>query len=249
MRLLVIQHIACEPPGVYEDELTGRGIPFDRVQIDAGQPLPDWRGYEAIVAMGGPMSVNDGARLPWLDGEKRATAEAVKAGLPYWGVCLGAQLLAASLGARVYRGEISELGLYDDLTLTAAAHEDPVFAGLPSPLSTFQWHGETFELPDGATLLANSPAYPNQAFRIHNAYGLQFHLEVSARLAESWLAQPAYAAELETAQGEHALAALEERLSELDRIVPTAHEIFGRWINRVVTPAGVRAGTVRISRD
>ncbi len=237
MRLLVIQHIACEPPGAYEEEMLARGIAFDRVQIDDGQLLPDWRGYQGIVAMGGPMSVNDEELLPWLAGEKRAIAEAVQAGMPYWGVCLGAQLLAASLGARVYRGAAPELGIYDDLILTQNAGRDPAFANLPSPLTTFQWHGETFDLPDGATALAGSAAYHNQAFVWRRAYGLQFHFEVSASLAESWLAIEAYAQELDGAQGSEAIGALMAQLPALERLIPLAREIFGRWIELVVEPA------------
>jgi GMP synthase (glutamine-hydrolysing) len=235
MRLLVIQHIACEPPGAYEDEMLARGIAFDRVQIDEGQPLPDWRGYQGIVAMGGPMSVNDEDLLPWLAGERRAIAEAVRAGMPYWGVCLGAQLLAASLSARVYRGATPELGIYDDLTLTDAARHDPVFAGLPSPLTTFQWHGETFEMPHGAALLAGSRLYPHQAFRYMRAYGLQFHLEVSVALVKSWLRLPNYAAELAAAQGSDAVGRLTAELHALDRIAPTARALFGRFL-ATITP-------------
>jgi GMP synthase-like glutamine amidotransferase len=236
MRLLVIQHIACEPPGAYEEEMLARGIAFDRVQIDESDPLPDWRDYQGIVAMGGPMSVNDEHKLPWLAGEKRAIAEAVRAGMPYWGVCLGAQLLAASLGARVYRGGAPELGIYDDLALTQDAVHDPVFANLPSPLTTFQWHGETFDLPDGATALAGSTAYPNQAFVWRRAYALQFHFEVSASLAASWLAIEAYAQELGSAQGSEAIRALMTQLPALERVIPLAREIFGRWIELVVEP-------------
>ncbi len=231
MRLLVIQHIACEPPGAYEEEMLARGVAFDRIQIDEGQALPDWHGYQGIVAMGGPMSVNDEDKLPWLAGEKRAIAEAVRAGLPYWGVCLGAQLLAASLGARVYRGPAPELGIYDDLALTQDASEDPVFANLRSPLTTFQWHGETFDLPARATSLAGSTAYPNQAFLWRRAYALQFHLEVSAELATSWLAIDSYAEELRAAHGGNAPAALQVDLRRLDPIVPLAREIFGRWLD------------------
>lgn len=216
--------------------MLARGIAFDRVQIDEGQPLPDWRDYDGIVAMGGPMSANDDDELPWLAGEKRAIGEAVRSGLPYWGVCLGAQLLAASLGARVYRGSAPELGIYDDLVLTKDAARDPVFAPLPSPLKTFQWHGETFELPDSATLLAGSSAYPNQAFVWRRAYGLQFHFEVSASLAESWLQLPAYAQELRQAFGEGSLPALEAELHYLDAILPLARSLFGSWINAIVRP-------------
>jgi GMP synthase (glutamine-hydrolysing) len=237
MRLLVIQHIACEPPGAYEQEMLARDVAFDRVQIDEGQPLPDWRGYAAIVAMGGPMSANDEQELPWLAQEKAQIAQAVRSGLPYWGVCLGAQLLAASLGARVCRGAAPELGIYCDLALTQDARRDPVFASLPSPLTTFQWHGETFELPDGATLLAGSPAFRNQAFVWRRAYALQFHLEVSPQLAESWLALPAYARELRQARGADALDSLRAELSDLDGVVPLARELFGRFIDSVVAPA------------
>jgi len=85
VRALVLQHITCEPPGVFEDVLRGRGVELHRVELDEGDPLPDWREFDAIVAMGGPMSVNDDAELPWLADEKRAIGDAVRAGCPYWG--------------------------------------------------------------------------------------------------------------------------------------------------------------------
>ncbi|MHB1572136.1 MAG: glutamine amidotransferase-related protein, partial [Solirubrobacteraceae bacterium] len=106
---LVLQHIACEPPAAYEDELRDWGTELHRVMVDAGDPLPDWREFAAIVAMGGPMGAYDDDRLPWLAAEKRLIGDAVRAGAPYWGVCLGAQLLAASLGARVYTGPEPEV--------------------------------------------------------------------------------------------------------------------------------------------
>ncbi len=103
MHILVLQHIACEPPGVYEDVLRERDALIHRVELDENEPLPDWREFDAIVAMGGPMSVNDDDRLPWLRGEKALIADAVRGGMPFFGACLGAQLLAASLGGKVYR--------------------------------------------------------------------------------------------------------------------------------------------------
>jgi len=175
--VLVLQHIACEPPGVYEDVLRERGATLHRVEVDAGDELPDWRELDAIVAMGGPMSANDDAELPWLRDEKELVAAAVRAGTPFWGVCLGLQLLAASLGARVYAGEEPEVGVLA-VELTEEGRRDPVFAALPPAFPTLQWHGDTFDLPDGAVRLAGSPAYLNQAFRFENAYGVQFHLEV-----------------------------------------------------------------------
>jgi GMP synthase (glutamine-hydrolysing) len=233
MRFLVIQHAACEPPGAYEAEMLAREIAFERVQIDRVQAMPDWRSFDAIIAMGGPMGADDDEVLPWLTREKRQIAEAVRAGLPFWGVCLGAQLLAASLGARVYRGARPEIGIYRDVELTADASRDPVFAGAPARITTFQWHGDTFDLPDGATLLASSPSCPNQAFAWRRAYGIQFHLEVSAQLAATWLELPSYAAELAAVSGPDAVAALSRELTELDSTTPLARRLFGRWVEHV----------------
>jgi GMP synthase (glutamine-hydrolysing) len=234
MDVLVLQHIACEPPGVFEDVLHERGAELRRVELDEGEPLPDWRGFDAIVAMGGPMSVNDDSALPWLRDEKRLIAEAVRAGTPYWGVCLGVQLLASSLGARVYRGPEPEVGLLP-IELTPDGRVDPVFEALPHEVLTLQWHGDTFDLPHAAVRLAASPAYPNQAFRVHRAYGVQFHLEVSAEMAREWAEVPEYVASLERTLGSDRapvfLASIER---EADGMRSTGRTLFERWLERVV---------------
>jgi len=231
VRVLVLQHIGCEPPGVYEDILLERGASLERVQIDAGQQLPDWHGHDAILAMGGPMSVNDDQTLPWLTVEKRWIGDAVRAGKPYWGVCLGVQLLAASLGARVYVGDRPEVGIMP-VYPTSAAREDPVFASLPCNLLTFQWHGETFDLPEGAVLLATSPAYPNQAFRWkQRAYGVQFHLEISTELVKQWCRVPDYQAGLEKVLGP---GAADKVVGDVDReqdgLHSWARKMFENWL-------------------
>ena len=234
MRALVLQHIACEPPGVFEDVLLERDIELHRVQLDEGEPLPGWREFDAIVAMGGPMSANDDDELPWLRAEKEAIGEAVCAGKPYWGVCLGVQLLASSLGARVYPGPQPEVGLLP-VELTAEARADPVFSDAPDELVTLQWHGDTFDLPAGAARLARSPAYENQAFRFERAYGVQFHLEVSPEMAREWAEVPEYVASLERTLGaERApefLASIEERAEEMRA---DGRALFERWLDRVV---------------
>src|SRR5262249_25120934 len=107
--VLVLQHIGCEPPAAYEEELLERGLALHRVRPDQGEELPDWRGYSGIIAMGGPMGVYDESVHRWLAGEKRLIGEAARAGKPYWGVCLGAQLLAAALGGRVTPGPSPEI--------------------------------------------------------------------------------------------------------------------------------------------
>jgi GMP synthase-like glutamine amidotransferase len=232
--ILVLQHAGCEPPGAYEDELLARRLPFVRVLLDEGEELPDWRAYAAIVAMGGEMSVNDEASHPWLIGEKRLIGEAVRAGTPYWGVCLGAQLLAASLGAGVVRGARAELGVLP-VELTEAAADDPVFSALPRSFRTLQWHGETYELPPGAVQLARSREYEQQAFVIGSAYALQFHLEVDAELISEWLSIPAYVAELEQLEGAAAPSQLRLEVQSLEgESVTLARELFARWLLNVV---------------
>ena len=109
----MLQHIACEPPAAYGDVLTERGHVLHPVEVDEGEPLPDWRDFGAIVAMGGPMGAYEDDAYPWLADEKRLIGDAVRAGLPYFGACLGVQLLAASLGARVYPGPAPEVGVLD----------------------------------------------------------------------------------------------------------------------------------------
>ena len=231
MDILVLQHIACEPPGAYEDVLRGRGAALTRVEVDAGDELPDWREFSAIVAMGGPMSANDDDTLPWLADEKALIADAVRAGMPFWGVCLGVQLLAASLGARVYAGDEPEVGVLA-VELTEEGRADPVFSALPRSVPALQWHGDTFDLPPGAVRLAGSPAYPNQAFRFENAYGVQFHLEVSSEMAREWMDVPEYANALEqTIGGETMLRAVDERVDEM---LEHGRTLFARWLDSVV---------------
>ena len=235
MDVLVLQHIACEPPGAFEDVLTAAGADIHRVELDEGEPLPSWQDYVAIVAMGGPMSVNDDAELPWLTAEKQAIADAVKAGVPYWGSCLGVQLLAAALGARVYPGTQPEVGVLP-VTLTDDGRSDPVFTGIPPEFLTLQWHGDTFDLPDGATRLASSPAYPNQAFRVgQTAYGVQFHVEVTERMAREWAQVPAYAEYADRVLG---AGGIDRLMTDFDaareRMLDVGRRMFERWVEIAV---------------
>jgi GMP synthase (glutamine-hydrolysing) len=247
MKILVLQHIACEPPGVYEDVLRERGARIHRVELDEGEPLPHWRDFDAIIAMGGPMSVNDDDKLPWLRDEKALIGEAVRAGVPFFGACLGSQLLSASLGGVVSRGPQPEVGNLP-VFLTPEAAGDPLFANIPHEVLTFQWHGDTFSLPVGAVLLASSPAYPHQAFRWGRvAYGLQFHLEVSHDMARQWLEVPEYAAALREVLGAGAevglideFAKYEGQLRQLGRL------LFERWLDLFAADAqhsGAKAAT------
>jgi GMP synthase (glutamine-hydrolysing) len=247
-RLLVLQHIACEPPAAYEDEMLAWGIDLHRVEVDEGDVLPDWRAFEGIVAMGGPMGAYDDERLPWLAAEKRLIADAVRARVPYWGVCLGAQLLAASVGANVFAGARPEVGVLD-VELTPHAARDPVFAGMPARFVALQWHGDTYELPAGATRLARSEHYEQQAFVVDRAYGLQFHLEVPASLAREWGRVPAYAESLEALPTPLPLAHLVNQVADHEEeMTRLARTLFARWLEHVVGLAGGASATAEPER-
>ena len=238
VRAVVLQHAACEPAGVYDDVLHDHGAVVDRVQLDTGDPVPDWRAYDAMVVMGGPMSVGDVGEHPWLDAEQAAIRHAVRAGRAVFGVCLGAQLLAASLGARVYPGESPEIGVFP-IELTPEAAKDPIFSPLPSELLAMHWHSDTFDLPEGAVRLAGSRLYRNQAFRVgERAYGLQFHFEVSPRLIEDWTALPEYETSLARAGGPPVLRRL---LTELEGNEETLHgharQVFRGWLELCAEPS------------
>ncbi len=233
MNVLVLQHIACEPPGVFEDVLLERGATIHRVELDEGERLPgSLDGIDAVVAMGGPMSVNDEDEHPWLVDEKRLIRAAVESGLPFWGSCLGVQLLASSLGATVRTGERPEVGVLP-VHPTDAAASDPVFAGISWPRSTLQWHGDTFELPAEATLLASSPAYPNQAFRVGRvAYGVQFHVEVTDEMAQEWSRVPEYEASARAVLGEGGLdGLLTDYRAAMPEMLEDARAMFNRWVD------------------
>ena len=146
------------------------------------------------------------------------------------------QLLAASLGARVYAGPQPEVGLLP-VEITPEGRADPVFADLPADLVTLQWHGDTFDLPDGAVRLAGSPAYANQAFRVGRAYGVQFHLEVSTAMAASGPTVPAYAASLERTLGPGAAGDFVRRIEERSaEMLANGRGLFERWLDAVVAP-------------
>jgi GMP synthase (glutamine-hydrolysing) len=231
VRVLVLQHIACEHPGVFSEVMRDRGVEQVSVELDANQPLPYWREFDAVLAMGGPMGAGDDADHPWLAPEKRLVREAVDDGRPFLGVCLGVQLLAAALDAPVYPAERPEVGLLP-VELTPEGRDDPLFAGVEEPLVSLQWHGDTFDLPDGAALLARSPLVPNQAFRAgERAYGVQFHLEVTGEMAREWAEVPAYQRSLAETLGEDEGAAfiadVERRADELH---PAARRLFANWL-------------------
>jgi GMP synthase (glutamine-hydrolysing) len=179
-----------EGPGLLAEVLRSGGQPFDVVRLDLGATVPDADSIGGLVVLGGPMGVHDDA-YSWLVPERDLLAATAGAGKPVLGVCLGAQQLAAALGASVTTGPTPEVGL-GRVELTGPGRLDPVmgpeYGGLSATsIPCVHWHQDTFDLPDGATHLAATRLFPHQAFRWgYRAYGFQFHVEVNRALADGW---------------------------------------------------------------
>lgn len=221
-RVLAFRHVPFEGAGYLESVLQARGIQLDYADLYLpGSQMPDLDAYDGLIFLGGPMSVNDD--LPFVDLEIRAILKAVTRSQPVLGICLGSQLIAKAFGARVYRNAEKEIGWFD-VKFTPAAADDPLFASLPETQSLFHWHGETFELPPHASLLASSERCLNQAFRIGSTtYGLQFHLEVTPAMISDWCAQDANSADVQELDGP-----LDERRDSTE-MRDLADIVFGRW--------------------
>ena len=220
--MVAFRHVPFEGIGLIQPALEDRGVSVECADLFRdGALLPDAATAAGLIFMGGPMSVNDD--LGYLRQEMQLVRDAVARGQPVLGVCLGAQLIAKALGARVYRNPVKEVGWFD-VQVTEAGRQDPLFSALEGSETVLQWHGETFDLPAGAVLLATSDRCRNQAFRIGaNVYALQFHLEVTPAMIADWCAQDANCGdvrELEAPIDPHHNAS---RLEDLSRLV------FGRW--------------------
>jgi GMP synthase-like glutamine amidotransferase len=175
MHIHCLQHVPFEGPFGIADWAGARGHALTVTPLYAEALPPDPTTFDWLVIMGGPMGVHDESQYPWLVAEKALIS--IEAGKTVVGICLGAQLIAAVLGARVYRNREPEIG-WLPITLTAAGQASPVCGFLPPALQVFQWHGDTFDLPDGALHLARSAVCEQQAFLYDGrVLGLQFHLE------------------------------------------------------------------------
>ena len=187
MSVLIIKHVEIEGSGLVEDCLQEERIPYQIINLESGIHLPKLDDFSAIVVLGGPMNVYEEDRYPFLREEDLFIKEAIQRGKSILGICLGAQLIAKALGAKVLKAPVKEIGWYD-VSLTRIGSIDPFFSQLPKKFSVFQWHGDTFEIPHSAILIATSSLVPHQAFRYgDNAYGLQFHLEVTQEMIREWM--------------------------------------------------------------
>jgi GMP synthase-like glutamine amidotransferase len=185
--VLVIKHVDIEGPGLIEDCLRQENIPHQILNLESGVRLPKLDHFTHIVILGGPMNVYEEDRYLFLRTEDFFIKEAIQRGKSILGICLGAQLIAKALGAKVFKSPVKEIG-WCDVSLTRIGSIDPLFSQLPKRFSVFQWHQDTFEIPHGAILIATSAHVPHQGFRYgENVYGLQFHLEVTQQMIREWM--------------------------------------------------------------
>ncbi|GIG37742.1 type 1 glutamine amidotransferase [Cellulomonas pakistanensis] len=196
--VLVLTHVAHEGPGLVARALDGLPITTRTVLDDPEPRLPAVADLAGLVVMGGPMDADDDAGHPGLVAERRLLAEAVDAGVPTLGVCLGMQLLALALGAPLHRRHGTEIGF---APVDVVAH-DPLLAPAGPRPTVLHWHSDAVDLPAGATLLASTTTTPVQAFRAGSAVGTQFHLEVDAGVLDLWLSTPQMVADLEPGEAD-----------------------------------------------
>ena len=231
-KLLVFQHVPHEILGTLNPLLKNAGFRIRYVNFGRHPDArPSLDGYHGLVVLGGPMSVNDSDRLPHLTTEMKLIEEAMKKELSVLGICLGAQLIAKTLGASVYPNNAKEIGWYD-VSPTTEARADTLFTEFRGTEKIFQWHGETFDIPHSASHLASSPLCGNQAFRYGpKVYGLQFHLEVDGPMIDRWLRVPENRQEIATLDGNidpdriHA-----ETPQHIDRLHELSNHAFSAFI-------------------
>ena len=184
MRVHYLQHVPFENLGSMENYFLSRGYQISSTKLYSEENFPGLEDFDWLIIMGGPMGVYDEDRFPWLKNEKRFISDVIEAGKVLLGVCLGAQLIASVLGAKVYKNRFREIGWFP-ITRSETPAETILGKVLPETLEVFHWHGDTFDIPEGATLLASSEACHNQGFVIENRIvGFQFHLETTMEAAK-----------------------------------------------------------------
>ncbi len=187
MNVIILKHVDIEGPGLIEDYLHRHEIPRRIILLQSSLDLPLIEDFTHLVLLGGPMNVYEEDRYPFLKGEDLLIKGAIQRGKKILGICLGAQLIAKALRAKVFKAPAKEVGWYE-VSLTQLGLKDPLFSNFPPRFRVFQWHEDTFEIPEGGRLLVTSDPVTHQAFRYgENAYGLQFHLECTEEMICEWL--------------------------------------------------------------
>lgn len=225
-----IRHLAFEDLDNFGPVLESRGyrIGYREAGIDDIAAIDPF-GHDLLIVLGGPIGVYDDADYPFLRDEIRLLERRLAAGKPTLGICLGAQLMARALGARVYSSGRKELG-WSPLTLTAAGRDSPLAALAPEKTRVLHWHGDTFDLPAAATLLASTPLFPHQAFSAGpHALALQFHAEVTAPKLERWFI--GHAGEIAATPGVDVRSLRRDTAALAPALERQGAEMLGRWLD------------------
>ena len=237
-KILVFQHVPYEILGTFDPLIREHAVRIRYVNFARGKSHRkiDVRSYHALIVLGGPMGVYESAEYPHLLEEVSLIKEALREGLSIFGICLGSQLLAHALGAAVYPHTQREIGWYK-IRPTEEAETDPLFSHFKGSEMLFQWHQDTFDLPEGAIRLATGEGCLNQAFRYGDrAYGLQFHLEVDKPLIERWLTLPDYRPHLESLDRKLPVEGIrKETTLYLERVLELSGLVFGTFLDHLGT--------------
>ncbi|MCY4549750.1 MAG: type 1 glutamine amidotransferase [Defluviicoccus sp.] len=233
MRVLVLQHIACEHPGIFRDFMAEDGIEWRAVELDEGEPIPDLDGFDALFSMGGPMDVWQQDEHPWIASELDAIRRWVGGSRgPFLGFCLGHQLLAEALGGEVGPAAQPEIGVMS-VRLTDAGRASPFLRGVPDEFPCLQWHSaEVVRAPAGAEILISSPACAVNALSwAEHAFSVQFHVELTPSTVSEWGGIPEYDRALEDALGAGALTRLDaEAAANMPIFASLARTLYRNFI-------------------
>ncbi len=231
MRIHFLQHVAFETPGLIGEWAGQRGHVLAGTRLDLGEPLPALNSFDLLLVMGGPMSVNDEDLYPWLRPEKQLIADAMAAGKFVIGVCLGSQMLAGVLGSTIYRNQEKEIGWFPVRTTGAGS----LFEDMPAQFTVFHWHGETYDIPAGATHLASSAGCRSQAFETERGLGLQFHMEMTEPIIQDLLVN--CAADLGSGAYQQTADGIRSEMWRLAETRALLFALFDRVANRVFVVA------------
>lgn len=231
MRTLILRHVPHEHLGTLALILRSNNLSYDYINFyEDANPKISFDGLSALIILGGPMNVYETDNYPFLEIEDKLIKKAIEKDISVLGICLGAQLIAKSLGAQITKSREKEIGWYP-LKITDEGTKDRLFKHLNIEETVFQWHGDTFEIPKGAAHLAESPLCPNQAFRFgSNVYGLQFHIEVTPDMILEWLNVPENRKEIVTLKDKINPEVIKSEIPRfIDRLNLLANSVFGEF--------------------
>jgi GMP synthase-like glutamine amidotransferase len=235
---LVLRHVEHEHLGILARVIEQAGMQYRYMDVSRGAPIPKrLDGFSGLIVMGGPMGVYEASRYPFLLQEQDLIRQAIHTERPILGICLGAQLIAAALEARVYQGPQKEVGWYP----VEVTGQDDLTGGLPPRFMAFHWHGDTFDLPPGAVRLFRSDHYENQGFRWgRNVCAIQFHLEITAEMVEEWLNERGCQTELAALPGIDAQMIRQQTPQWIGPLGESGRTVFTRFLSNAVDTSASR---------